>query len=136
MNSKIICKACLLLTILLSGCSINNSPEPIQDKVDINFSKEIPILIEYNKTSINDEHFEIKDKDTLVRIVLTLAKIELYEEVTEPTNKHIDKLTLHYDDNSVVKYEFEENNIVVNNKRYRIAGDNQLRQILLELSSK
>ena len=136
MNLKTICKVCLLLAILLSGCSINNSPEPVRDKVDINFSKEIPASIEYNKTRTNDEYFEIKDKDTLVRIVLALAKIELYEEVTEPTEKHIDKLVLHYDDNSVVEYEFEENNIIVNNKRYRIAGDNQLRQILLEVSSK
>lgn len=116
----------LLLGILLFGCS--KKEETQMNKIDI--KEKMPVKVFYRRLWMYGAEYESEDKEIIKDLKDAISDAVILNEVNYSVTDFTDIVVFYYEDGSESVYEFEEYNIVIDDKRYALEGIKQIREVL------
>ena len=122
-----------VLALLMAGCA---AQKPAETKTDLPMPdrEDLPVKVYCQRCYEYGDSVETEDPEVIQALLSQIASLEYGEESTYMVDDFTDILYFQYEDGTVVRYEFEENNYVAEDgKRYRTEGLSALRTMLDEL---
>lgn len=113
----------LLISAVLSGCFRI-------EKTALEIGDNTPVKVLYRRMWSYGADYECEDSDLIRALMSALKDAEIGQEVSYCVIDYSDIIVLYYADGSRDFYELEENNIVIDDRRYVLEGIGQIRYIL------
>ena len=117
----------LLLPFLFAGCAGSKESGIVIEVPD----DRMPVKVIYGRRWIYGANYESEDPEVINAVVSALEKITVGSESKGMTTDYTDLVFLYYEDGSTKTYEFEDQCIVIEGKRYYVSsGLKELRNVL------
>ena len=123
---------CLFLPLLFAGCTGTGEIR----KEDLKTDDRMPVKVIYGRRWIYGANYESEDPELIRQIVSALGYIETDSESNMMVTDFTDLVFLYYEDGTSKTYEFEDQCIVKDGKRYHVTGIEELRIILYSMAEK
>ena len=118
----------IMAGLTIYGCSNQTSVSLTTTPVEI--KEEMPVKIHYSRQWEYSLEAETEDLEAIKDIVEAIRLVEIGSETQMVTMDYTDIIRLIYADGSEEVFEFEENNIVIDEKRYEATGIRIVREQL------
>ncbi|MBQ6493620.1 MAG: hypothetical protein IJI92_07145 [Erysipelotrichaceae bacterium] len=115
----------LLLMVLLAGCATTEEVIKEDDK-----TADLPVKVVYGRRWIYGANYETEDPELISALVSALDNIGIGDESNYMVTDCTDLVFLYYEDGSSKTYEFEDQCIVQDGKRYYVSGIDGVKNIL------